>query len=86
MKNERNGYKMKNYEKLAKEIISLIGGKGNVKSLTHCATRLRFVLKDQSLAKDKEIQKLDGVITVAKAGGQYQVVVGTKVIYVQREC
>lgn len=70
---------MKNYEKLAKEIISLIGGKGNVKSLTHCATRLRFVLKDQSLAKDKEIQKLDGVITVAQAGGQYQVVVGTKV-------
>lgn len=70
---------MKNYEKLAKEIVSLIGGKDNVKSLTHCATRLRFVLKDQSLAKDEKIQKLDGVITVAKGGGQYQVVVGTKV-------
>lgn len=67
------------YEKLAKDIVNLIGGKENVISLTHCITRLRFKLKDDGKANDEAIKGLDGVITVMKSGGQYQVVVGNKV-------
>jgi len=67
------------YEKLAKDIVNLIGGKENVISLTHCITRLRFKLKDDGKANDESIKTLDGVITVMKSGGQYQIVVGNKV-------
>lgn len=67
------------YEKLAKDIVNLIGGKENVISLTHCITRLRFKLKDDGKANDEAIKGLDGVITVMKSGGQYQVVMGNKV-------
>lgn len=70
---------MADYEKLAKSIVADIGGEENVASLVHCATRLRFVLKDESLAKTEEIKALDGVVTVAQAGGQYQVVIGNEV-------
>jgi len=52
------------YEKLAKDIVNLIGGKENVISLTHCITRLRFKLKDDGKANDESIKTLDGVITV----------------------
>jgi Phosphotransferase system IIB components len=51
----------------------------NINSVIHCITRLRFYLKDDSKAKDSVIEKLPGVITVAKAGGQYQVVIGQAV-------
>lgn len=67
------------YEHLAKEIIENIGGKENVQSLTHCVTRLRFKLKDESLANTEEIKKIKGVATVIQNGGQYQVVIGSHV-------
>lgn len=70
------------YEKLATQIIDNIGGKENINQLTHCVTRLRFVLKDESKAKTKEIKDLNGVITVVKSGGQYQVVIGNTVTQV----
>lgn len=70
---------IKNYDALAKDIIKLIGGTENVMSLTHCITRLRFVLKDESIAKTEKIQKLNGVVSVIRAGGQYQVVIGNEV-------
>jgi PTS system beta-glucosides-specific IIC component len=67
------------YEKLANDIIKNVGGKENVKSLTHCITRLRFKLKDESKANTEVLKKMDGVVTVVKSGGQYQVVIGNHV-------
>lgn len=69
----------KNYDALAAAIVENVGGKGNIKSLTHCITRLRFVLSDEKKANTEAISKLDGVVKVLSAGGQYQVVVGSKV-------
>ena len=70
---------MANYNQLAQDIVRLVGGENNVISLAHCVTRLRFKLKNASMAKTDEIKKLDGVIKVMEAGGQYQVVIGTDV-------
>ncbi|MGM9911163.1 MAG: beta-glucoside-specific PTS transporter subunit IIABC [Lacticaseibacillus absianus] len=69
----------KNYDELAKDIVAHVGGEDNVSSLKHCVTRLRFVLKDESKADTDYLKKRSGVITVAKAGGQYQVVIGNEV-------
>lgn len=69
----------KNYDQLAKTIIKDFGGKDNVNSVVHCATRLRFKLKDEKKADDDALKNTDGVVTVVKAGGQYQVVIGNKV-------
>lgn len=69
----------KNFDNLAVEIVNLVGGKENIVSLTHCITRLRFVLKDESIAKKEELQNLNGVLSVIQAGGQYQVVIGNDV-------
>lgn len=70
---------MGKYETLAKEIVRNVGGRENVISLTHCITRLRFKLKDESKANDDVIKNMDGVVTVMKSGGQYQVVIGNHV-------
>ncbi|RRK10636.1 PTS beta-glucoside transporter subunit IIABC [Lactiplantibacillus garii] len=67
------------YDALATQIITQVGGAANVKSVIHCITRVRFYLKDESQANDEVIRDLDGVIDVAKAGGQYQVVIGPAV-------
>lgn len=70
---------MGKYEELAKAIVRNVGGKENVSSLTHCITRLRFKLKDEGKAKDDVLKAMDGVVTVMKSGGQYQVVIGNHV-------
>ncbi len=70
---------MGKYQKLAEEIVSNVGGRENIVSLTHCITRLRFKLKDESRAKDEILKSMDGVVTVMKSGGQYQVVIGNHV-------
>ncbi len=49
---ENGGEKMRKYEQLSKEIIANVGGKDNISSLSHCITRLRFKLKDESIAND----------------------------------
>ncbi|AZK47572.1 beta-glucoside-specific PTS transporter subunit IIABC [Paenibacillus lentus] len=67
------------YEKLAKEIIQGVGGEKNVVSLVHCATRLRFVLKDNAKADKAKLEKTVGIITVKESGGQFQVVIGNTV-------
>lgn len=69
---------MKNKE-LAESIIDKVGGKDNITSLVHCATRLRFVLNDESKADAESLKKQKGVITVVKSGGQFQVVIGNHV-------
>lgn len=70
---------IKNYEDLAKDIVKNVGGEENVDNLRHCITRLRFNLKDESKADTDTIKQLDGVVTVMKASGQYQVVIGNEV-------
>ena len=67
------------FDATARDIIAGIGGADNVKSVIHCITRVRFYLKDESLADDDAVSGTDGVIDVAKAGGQYQVVIGAEV-------
>jgi len=68
-----------NYNQIAKDILTNVGGSGNVKGLTHCFTRLRFQLKDSKKANKETIEHLEGVISVVESGGQFQVVLGTKV-------
>lgn len=70
---------MGKYTALANDIIKNVGGKENIKSLTHCITRLRFQLKDEGKANDDILKNMDGVVTVMKSGGQYQVVIGNHV-------
>lgn len=75
----------KNFKKMADEIVAKVGGVENVNVLTHCVTRLRFKLKDESLAKTDEIKEIDGVLSVIQASGQYQVVIGNDVVNVFNE-
>ncbi|WP_322153975.1 PTS transporter subunit EIIC [Paratractidigestivibacter sp.] len=69
----------KDYTKLAATIVELVGGEQNVSSVTHCITRLRFKLKDESLAQTERLNQTEGVISILKAAGQYQVVIGNHV-------
>lgn len=70
---------MGKYHDLAEKIVENVGGKENINSLTHCITRLRFKLKDEGKANDDILKNMDGVVTVMKSGGQYQVVIGNHV-------
>jgi beta-glucoside PTS system EIICBA component len=72
-------YKNMKYEQLAKDILANVGGKENVSSVVHCVTRLRFKLKDEKKANTEVLKNMDGVVTVMKSGGQYQVVIGNHV-------
>ncbi|SDB81340.1 PTS system beta-glucoside-specific IIA component, Glc family /PTS system beta-glucoside-specific IIB component, Glc family /PTS system beta-glucoside-specific IIC component, Glc family [Raineyella antarctica] len=74
-----------NYATLARDILDKVGGESNVASATHCATRLRLKLKDESKADKAAVEKLPGVITVMRAGGQFQVVIGNNVPKVYAE-
>lgn len=67
------------HEALAQEILRAVGGEHNVASVTHCATRLRFQLKDRDKADKAAVEATKGVITVVEAGGQFQVVIGNTV-------
>ncbi|WP_310603419.1 beta-glucoside-specific PTS transporter subunit IIABC [Anaerosporobacter sp.] len=67
------------YDGLAKIIIQNVGGRDNIISLTHCITRLRFKLKDESKANTDILKATEGIVTVMKSGGQYQVVIGNHV-------
>lgn len=67
------------YRKTAKELVDELGGGENIINVTHCATRLRFVLKDESVVNAGKVSKITGVITAVHAGGQFQVVIGNHV-------
>lgn len=67
------------YNELAKAVVAGVGGEQNVDNIYHCATRLRFTLKDSTLADKKTVEALEGVITVVEAGGMFQVVIGNTV-------
>lgn len=69
----------------AKTLVELVGGAENVNSIQHCMTRLRFTLKNQSLADVDEIKKVRGVMGVVVAGGQTQVVLGENLLPVYEQ-
>lgn len=66
-------------KELATKIVANVGGEGNISVLTHCATRLRMNLKDNSKANIDVLKNLDGVLTAQMKSGQLQVVIGAKV-------
>lgn len=68
-----------NFKESGSQIVEKIGGKENIVSLTHCATRLRFKLKDFNKANKEDVCKIDGVINVVESGGQFQVIIGNEV-------
>lgn len=72
------------YKQLAAAILEMVGGESNVVSVTHCATRLRFNLKDDSKAQTEKLKKTKGIMGVVNQGGQYQVVIGSDVQSVYR--
>ncbi|EOY5383472.1 PTS beta-glucoside transporter subunit IIABC [Cronobacter dublinensis] len=67
------------YQALAQDILARVGGKENVSSVIHCATRLRFRLKDNHKADAEGLKTNPGVIMVVESGGQFQVVIGNHV-------
>lgn len=73
------------YKDLNENIIKLIGGKENIKSVAHCVTRLRLTLNDRSVAQTEEIKKLKGVIDVVSNDVAYQIIIGTHVVDVYNE-
>ncbi|WP_341931808.1 PTS system trehalose-specific EIIBC component [Streptococcus pluranimalium] len=70
---------MGKFESQAKDLLTAIGGKENVKAVTHCATRMRFVLNDDSKANVKEIEKISAVKGTFTNAGQFQVIIGNDV-------
>lgn len=70
---------VRDYGKLALDVIRLVGGKENITSAARCATRLRLVLKDTPTDAEEKIKALPGVITVVQKQGQFQVVIGNHV-------
>lgn len=70
---------MDKYNKIAREIIALIG-EDNIISVTHCATRLRVMVKDRDLIDDKKMEKVDEVKGVFFTFGQYQIILGTGIV------
>ena len=62
------------YSTTAKQILEKVGGKENIVNVSHCMTRLRLTLKDESIVRDGEIKAIKGVAGVMKKAGQYQIV------------
>lgn len=67
------------YKVTANELVKELGGNQNIINVTHCATRLRFILKDETKVNSNKVKKIPGVITTVQASGQYQVVIGNHV-------
>lgn len=74
-----------NYEELAKVILEKVGGKDNVSNATHCATRLRLNLKDESIADTEALKATPGIVGVVSKNGQYQVIIGAEVLQVYQK-
>lgn len=74
-----------NYKDSAKQILDLVGGEQNVQSVTHCMTRLRFVLRNESSVEDVQVKEVPGVMGVMRKGGQYQVIMGNDVASYYKE-
>ena len=73
------------YKQLASQILAAVGGKENIQSLVHCATRLRFQLADSAKFDTDTLKKTKGVMGAMYTGGQYQVIIGPDVNHVYDE-
>ncbi|MDY2511904.1 PTS cellobiose/arbutin/salicin transporter subunit IIBC [Weissella confusa] len=73
------------FKKLASSVVDAVGGVGNVTNLTHCMTRLRFILKDEAKASDETVKNIPGVMGLVKQGGQYQIIIGNNVAAAYKE-
>lgn len=71
--------KNEKFKETATQVLEAVGGTQNISSVTHCITRLRFNLKDESVSNDEEVEKIPGVAGVMRTGGQYQVIIGQTV-------
>lgn len=71
--------------KIAESVLEQVGGKQNIAKVLHCQTRLRFNLKDESIANHEKIEAVQGVLGVVRAGGQVQIVIGPEVKDVYNE-
>lgn len=76
---------MADFKKIAADVLEAVGGQENINNVTHCMTRLRFDLKDDTLAKDDVVKSIDGVLGIARSGGQTQVIIGPSVSSVFKE-
>lgn len=72
-------------QQIASDVLAAVGGTENISAVTHCMTRLRLNLKDESIPDDAQVQNIDGVLKVIRSGGQYQVVIGQNVSKVYKE-
>ncbi len=73
------------YSMTAKEILEKVGGEANIVSVSHCMTRLRLTLKDESIVHDEEVKAVKGVVGVMKKAGQYQIIIGNDVANCYKE-
>ena len=73
------------YASIAEQILHAVGGPGNVKSVVHCMTRLRFVLRDNAKIDDEVVKSITGVVGVMRQAGQYQIIIGNDVAHVYTE-
>ncbi|MCE0811964.1 PTS cellobiose/arbutin/salicin transporter subunit IIBC [Buttiauxella sp. A2-C1_F] len=69
----------KNYAAVSQSIVDAIGGAGNVGAVTHCMTRLRFVLNDDSIVDTAKLKAINGVMGVVRSENQCQVIIGNTV-------
>ncbi len=74
-----------NYKILAENILKEVGGKGNVQGLIHCATRLRFTLKEEQKVNSDAVKNINGVSGLVKGNGQFQIIIGPDVASVYKE-
>lgn len=70
---------MATFENDARKLLELLGGRDNINAVTHCATRLRFALKEPNLAQIDEIEQLSAVKGSFTQAGQFQVIIGNQV-------
>lgn len=73
-----------NYNEIAEKILQDVGGAANIRTLTHCATRLRMEFIDRRKVQDEAVSQIPGVISVVEKGGQFQIVIGNEVQQVYR--
>ena len=72
--------KQQNYSEIAAQIIEVVGGKENIISAAHCATRLRLIVKDREIIDDKKVETIESVKGCFFTAGQYQIILGTGVV------
>jgi len=70
---------MADNKQIAQDVLEAVGGAANIREATHCMTRLRLYLKDDTIPNDDEVKAIKGVMTVVRGGQQYMVVIGTNV-------